>query len=259
MSVARSAFSFSTILAASLALTAPVFAQDDEVIVGVSQVDDHVGMMGMPEEMRMQGFSGEQSLIFEPYQMLNEFLRRDDLVYVMRHGPTDWSRRDAFGVASTDCENQRVMTEEGITEMQALGVFLTFFNLRPGEVVVSEWCRNQQTLDALLVGMEAVDAEYAATLPIETDPEVNLLLSLGGAENVTALRERIMAWDGGDGVGPLLIITHFTNIAELTEFNVYEGEILVLDPDRDGRVLGYIRLASSEPDVGHFQGSDLDD
>ena len=91
----------------------------------------------------------------------------------------------------------------------------------------------------------------------ETDPSLNLLLALQGAPNVTALRERILGWDGGNGSGPLLIVTHFTNIDELTEFHVYEGEILVLDPKRDGRVLGYLRLRSAGPDVGHFQTGDL--
>ena len=241
--------------AAVFALATPAFA--DDINDHVQQMTDHMGQMTMPMVMVEQGFDRTEALQYEPFQMLNEFLRRDDLVYLMRHGPTDWSVRDRYDVAPTDCENQRVMTDLGVAQMATLGAYLTFFNLRPGEIVVSEWCRNQQTLRAMTLGMRSIDAAYAEAVPVETDPEVNLLLSLGGAENVTALRERILAWEG-NGVGPLLIITHFTNIAELTEFNVYEGEILVLDPDRDGRVLGYIRLASAGPDVGHFQGSDVD-
>ena len=87
---------------------------------------------------------------------------------------------------------------------------------------------------------------------------MNLLLSLGGAENVTALRERVLSWEGSED-GPLLIITHFTNIQELTEFSVYEGEMLILDPTRNGRVLGYLRLGSSRPDIGHFDASVVPD
>jgi predicted ester cyclase len=33
---------------------------------------------------------------------------------------------------------------------------------------------------------------------------------------------------------------------------VFEGETLVLDPDRDNLVLGYVRLRSAGPDIGHF-------
>ena len=55
-------------------------------------------------------------------------------------------------------------------------------------------------------------------------------------------------WDGGDGDGPLLLITHFENVEAATRFRVYEGEILVVDPKRNGRVLGYVRLGSARPD-----------
>ena len=42
--------------------------------------------------------------------------------------------------------------------------------------------------------------------------------------------------------GPLLAILHFTDIEELTNFSVYEGEMVMIDPKRDNRVLGYVRL-----------------
>ena len=69
---------------------------------------------------------------------------------------------------------------------------------------------------------------------------------------MTNLRDLVTTWDGGNGDGPLLVISHFTNIQGLTEFAVYEGEMLVLDPDRENRVLGYVRLRTASPDVGHF-------
>ena len=37
--------------------------------------------------------------------------------------------------------------------------------------------------------------------------------------------------------GPLLAILHFTDIEELTNFSVYEGEMVMIDPKRDNRVL----------------------
>ena len=240
-----------TFVAACCTVLVPGIASADAQ-AAAEQVTAHMGRMSMPIEMQQVGFERDEALQYEPYQMLNDFLSRDDLVFLMRHGPTDWSVRDRRGVAATDCENQRVMSQYGMRRMATLGAYLTFFNLRPGQIVVSEWCRNQQTLESMMLGMRAMDEEYAENLPVEVDPEVNLLLSLGGAENVTALRERVLAWDGEEAGGPLLIITHFTNIAELTQFNTYEGEILVLDPTLDGRVLGYIRLESAAPDVGHF-------
>ena len=194
-----------------------------------------------------------EGLVFEPWQMLDD-LGRADIVLLMRHGPTDWSRRDADGVGATDCANQRLLSAEGRARMRDLGVLLAGNGVRPARVVVSQWCRGQETLAALREGFALVDPAYAAGLDARTDPGANLLLSLGGAATVTPLRATISGWpeEARRAGGPLLVVTHFTNIAELTEFNVYEGEMLVLDPRLDNRVLGYLRLRSAGPDVGHF-------
>lgn len=245
-----------TTTAAALAfgfLSQVAFAQDPEP--NVSHVTSHVGMMfaGMPANTG-EGFSVDSiqtSLRFEPITMLDD-LFRDDIVLLMRHGPTDWSMSDRDGVAPDDCTAQRLMTPKGKLEMRELGIHLASNGIRPGRVLVSQWCRNQETMAALMQGFRAVDAAWANQLPVTTDPNLSLLLSLGGAADVAAMRATIAAWTGEDADGPLLMVSHFTNIAELTEFHVYEGEILVLDPTLGGRVLGYIRLNTAAPDVGHF-------
>ncbi|MEO0916266.1 MAG: ester cyclase, partial [Pseudomonadota bacterium] len=140
-----------------------------------------------------------------------------------------------------------------LRNMRDFGSLLASNRILPSEIVVSEWCRNQQTLDALMEGIDRVEPTASADIPVETDGDVNLLLSLQGAKSVASLRDRISNWDGNpDRKGPLLIITHYTNIEELTQFRVFEGEVLILDPKRDNQVLGYLRLASAAPDVGHF-------
>ncbi|MCK0168594.1 ester cyclase [Jannaschia sp. S6380] len=195
----------------------------------------------------------DDALRFEPYQQLEEMFLRDDVVFLMRHGPTDWSKLDTKDVAPTDCANQRVMIEEGMAAMRDLGMLMAANDILPSRIVTSRWCRNQQTTESLLAGIARVDPQAARDMPVETEAELNLLLSLQGARDTTVLRERVSAWDGDpDRSGPLLIVTHYTNIEELTQFRVLEGEILVLDPDRDNQVLGYVRLKSAKPDVGHF-------
>lgn len=232
---------------------APAVAQDRPVGT-MEQISTHMGEMSV----EMPGDAGTASgadrdlpnLRFEPWQMAEE-LYREDIVFIMRHGPTDWSKRDIPNVAPTDCDNQRIMTEEGKEDMRELGRLMSANELEPSTMIVSEWCRNQETKDAILQGFADVDPVYREKLIVETSPDLNLLLSLQGAPTVTNLRNMITNWEGGTG-GPLFLVTHFTNIAELTEFNVYEGEILVVDPKRDNRVLGYLRLNNSGPDVGHF-------
>lgn len=237
-----------------VALAAAVFGATPGM-AEISQMSAHVGSMaaGMEAEAAPTEDEGVlDNLRFEPWQMVDEMFFRDDVVYLMRHGPTDWSKLDVKDVAPTDCDNQRVMIEEGISDMRRMGFILGENGVRPGRIVVSEWCRNQQTVEALLDGYEASEPGLTENIPVETSADLNLLLSLQGAENVTALRDRIAEWQGSDGEGPLLLVSHFTNIEELTQFTVYEGEILVIDPKRDNRVLGYVRLSSAEPDVGHF-------
>lgn len=250
-------------LALALALGLPAQAQNDtHSAPDAQQLSTHMGEM--QSELVAPGAqrTEPETLRFEPWQMIEEMFTRDDVVYLMRHGPTDWSKLDVKDVAPTDCANQRVMSDQGRIDMRNLGILMAHNDIAPGRIVVSQWCRNQQTLDALLEGIASVNPEMAAELRATalTDDDLNLLLSLQGAPDVTGLRERISAWDGGDGAGPLLIISHFTNIEELTTYHVYEGETLVLDPGRDNRVIGYFRLRSAGPDVGHFnvEADDID-
>lgn len=242
---------------AALCLAASGAHAGDTPKGSMEQVSAHMGMMSvtMPTDVSADAPPERLNLIFEPWQMMED-LFRDDIVLLMRHGPTDWSRRDARDVAPGDCANQRMLSEAGKAAIADLGILMASNGLRPSQVMVSEWCRNQETRDALVSGFKLVDPDYAGDLSIKTAPALNLLLSLQGAPHVTEMRQMISEWEGGDTKGPLLMISHFTNIAELTEFNVYEGEILVLDPKRDNRVLGYLRLNNAAPDQGHFTKSE---
>ncbi|MEL6641084.1 MAG: ester cyclase [Pseudomonadota bacterium] len=228
----------------------PLVAQEIN-LDAVRQISTHIGEMRA--NLQNSDTSRPETIVFEPYQLAEDMFSRGDLVYLMRHGPTDWSKRDANNVAPTDCANQRVMTDEGAEQMAELGEILAGNGVIPAQIVVSEWCRNQQTYRSIIEGFSRVDPTLLAGLQTEVDPEVNLLLSLQGAPSVELLRERISRWDGDpERPGPLLIISHYTNIEELTQFRVFEGEALVIDPKLDNRVIGYFRLNSAGPDEGHF-------
>lgn len=249
------------------ALATPALSQEEEVVTiskgegdqGVMRMNQQAveDMSSMSDDLQTLLTTGRDqigSLVFEPYQLRND-LGRADFVYLMRHGPTDWSKRDEQGVAPTDCANQRVMTEEGKTTMTVMGVLMAGSQMRPSTIRVSEWCRDQQTLEALMEGFRMLDADYADSIEVIDDPDANLLLSLEGAPDTAGLSRTISDWEGEDG--PLLIISHYTNIEELTEFSVYEGESLILDPTRDNRVRGYFRMQSAAPDPGHFDEAEV--
>lgn len=244
---------YKSFLAAAMLSVAGGAALSDPNPDAVEPVTQFVGEMAVP--MPGGGIDKSQidnALRFEPIQSFDEMFLRDDVVFLMRHGPTDWSQLDKKDVAPSDCDNQRLLSEEGAEDMRDLGALLAFNDITFGRVVVSEWCRNQQTYAELQSGYDRVDEGVWETFPKENSDDLNLLLSLQGAPNVTNLAELVSTWNGGAGEGPMLVISHFTNIQELTEFAVYEGEILVVDPKRDNRVLGYLRLKTAEPDIGHF-------
>jgi hypothetical protein len=217
--------------------------------------EGHAGIVS-PESNAEIAVQPEGSLRFEPITMLGD-LYRDDIVFLMRHGPTDWSQFDARGVDPKDCSRQRIMTTMGKDAMRQLGMHLAVSEILPAEIRVSPWCRNAETLEALMDGILEIEPGYNQAVEVTEDYGLGLLLSLGGAPSVVPIREMIADWQERGPTGPLLLITHYTNIEELTDFRVYEGEILVLDPALDNRVLGYLRMDSATPDAVHFDVPDI--
>src|SRR5688572_2293989 len=86
-----------------------------------TQVSADTGEMAVTLEGRSA--PNPERLRFEPWEMLDD-LFRTDIVLLMRHGPTDWSKLDIEGVAPTDCANQRVLSPNGATNMVNLGMLL---------------------------------------------------------------------------------------------------------------------------------------
>jgi hypothetical protein len=218
--------------------------------------DGHTGVVYPESDSDLSG-EIKGSLRFEPITMLGDLYRKD-IVLLMRHGPTDWSQIDLRGVDPKDCAHQRMLTPAGREAMQQLGMHLAVSEILPAEIRVSPWCRNADTFAALKDGIGRVNPDYSQSVLATEDPGLGLLLSLGGAASVVPITDAIDDWLMRGPTGPLLLITHYTNIEELTEFKVYEGEILVLDPALDNRVLGYLRMDSAKPDAIHFDVPDIE-
>ena len=246
----------------------PGTARVDPAAMGaaVRQLSAHEGEMVMDLELVMRSAPDpvpeaapeamRESLRFEPFQIADEIFD-DDLVFVMRAGPADWSAPVAADAPG--CAAQRALTPLGRERMRAMGVLMAGNGLRPGRIATSETCRAGATADMLREGFALIDPD-ASAIPAERLAAAGPV-GLDPAADVAALHARLMAWDGpgeGDAAGPLLVITHFDTIEALTSFQAYEGEILIFDPDRTGRILGYIRLRSAAPDAGRF-GARIDE
>ena len=228
---------------------------DDAVLEGaegrVEPVSGFTGQMsmtmeaGVPEDMAVT-----EVIRFEPWQMLDEIFR-DDLVFVMRAGPTDWDASDDPEAGPMECDRQRRLSEAGAERMRQLGALMIVNGIRPGAVRVSRWCRAQETYAAMERGMLATGKRALDGMDVAGAERLAPVGAAHGAVDAEGLLEAAMAWEGGED-GPLLLVTDFPNIEGMTRFNTYEGEMLIVDPKRGGRVLGYLRLGSAEPDPIHF-------
>ncbi|MEM8630481.1 MAG: hypothetical protein AAGF74_04540, partial [Pseudomonadota bacterium] len=87
---------FGLTVAAAAVFAGPLFGMPE-----MRQVSTHMGEMASSMPSSIEGEEPD-TLRFEPWQMLEEMFLRDDVVYLMRHGPTDWNKLDEKGVASTD-------------------------------------------------------------------------------------------------------------------------------------------------------------
>ncbi|WP_308916568.1 hypothetical protein [Jannaschia sp. LMIT008] len=213
----------------------------------IAPVSGFTGEMTMTMESETpQDMAVTEAIRFEPWQMLDE-LFRNDIVFVMRAGPSDWDAPDDPEAGPMDCTGQRPLSNRGDDAMRQLGTLLVVNELRPGRILVSERCAAQQTYAALERGMLNLDMNALDGMTADLDPRLTRLGTRNGGDGAS-LREVVMDWDGGEGEGPLLVITHFDNVEAMTNFRIYEGEMLMVDPKRDGRVLGYLRLASATPD-----------
>ena len=248
MPARAAAFALATLLAVPAAAQQARSTDDGGRIEPVS---GFTGEMSMTMEAEVpQDMAIEEVIRFEPWQMLDE-LFRDDLVFLMRAGPADPEADEAADPGIEGCAGGRLLTEDGEEVMRQLGALLVANGLRPGEIRVSDRCRAQQTYLALERGMLGVEKDALDGLGVDRAPSLDAAPE-GEAPDVDALRDAILAWQGGEGDGPLLMITQFEEIEALTRFRVYEGEMLIIDPRRDGRVLGYLRLGSAIPDPLHF-------
>jgi hypothetical protein len=244
-------------LLAALLPAAPAAAQDATPTQPpdwegvIEPVSGFTGQMSMTMETEPPaGMAVEEVIRFEPWQMLDD-LFRDDIVFLMRTGPTDWDAAENAVAGAQDCDAQRRLTEAGRDAMRQFGALLIVNDLRPGEIVLSEWCRAQETYLGLETGMLQADMAALDGLGARMEPGLNPLGADTAPGDVDALRDLVTGWEGSED-GPLLVLTHFDNIRALTRFDTYEGEILLLDPTRDGRVLGYLRLGSATPDLVRF-------
>lgn len=154
-------------------------------------------------------------------------------VLVIRHAATVPGKGDPANFKLGDCSTQRNLSESGRNDAQRLGAALREHAVPIGEVLSSRWCRCSDTARLAFGRVEPV-----------------AMLDSSGADDeaarqrkLDALRSHIAAYKGN---GNLVLVTHETNIRELTGQELAQGELLVAAPQPDGRLAVVGRLATQQ-------------
>jgi len=95
-------------------------------------------------------------------------LRRGGYVVYFRHTATDFSKNDAAMKAFDDCDNQRLLSEQGRRDAIAMGERIRALGLPVGEALASPMCRTMDHARLMLVNVtprhevrEAQQGDYA--------------------------------------------------------------------------------------------------
>ena len=152
-------------------------------------------------------------------------------VILLRHAVTTPGVGDPPGFKLDDCSTQRNLTDEGRTQAGKLGEAIRAHNVVVDRVLSSPWCRCIET----------------ARLVFDNKPEISVALSnlFGQPENrdkqLADLRKLV---SGFNGRGNLVLVSHGSTIAALTDVAPEPNEMVVVKPEGSGKfsVVGRLRV-----------------
>lgn len=115
-----------------------------------------------------------------------------------------------------DCTTQRNLSEQGRSQAARTGAAFRQRGIAVDRVLSSQWCRCLDTAELMDLG------------PVEPLPALNSFFSdrAAGPERTAQLREFMQAQ--ADNPGVIVMVTHFVNIAALSDASVSSGELVVL-------------------------------
>ena len=155
---------------------------------------------------------------------LGDQLRRGDVVLVIRHAATDFSKPDQDPVDLKDCRTQRNLSADGRRDASRIGQGAQRLQLRIGAVLSSPFCRTRETA-RLAFGRATVSPTLLNTVTADHD---------------AAWRRQIRAARRLLGTKPrpgwvTVLVTHGSVVGDVTGLTLEEGETLVFRPLGDSR------------------------
>lgn len=159
-------------------------------------------------------------------------LKVDGRVILMRHTQTVPGVGDPSGFQLEECSTQRNLNELGIEQARSLGAALRNAGIRIGRVLVSQWCRADDTARFVL---EAASQGNASQGKVKRErlPALNNVWDDDSRidQQVAEIRAAIGRWQGP---GILLMVSHGVTIRPVTGQSAPQGGFFVLQPNSDG-------------------------
>jgi phosphohistidine phosphatase SixA len=146
-------------------------------------------------------------------------------VLVIRHAATVPGKGDPANFKLGDCSTQRNLSESGRADAARLGAVLREHGVPVGEVLASRWCRAGDTAQLAFGRVEQVPMLDSSG----SDDEA------ARSSKLAAVRAYIVNYVAAfKGRGNLVLVTHETNVRELTGETPAQGEVVVTTPQADG-------------------------
>lgn len=143
-------------------------------------------------------------------------------VMLMRHatapGATLSRGTDPAGFDLEDCTTQRNLDDIGRRQAMAAGDAVRRNGIKVQKVLSSPWCRCRETAELMNVGPAEISRTFSSLV----------LTRPNAADHERAMRELVSTWRGP---GTLLVISHSSNIKQLTGRTPEQAETAVLKPE----------------------------
>jgi len=155
-------------------------------------------------------------------------LRAGGVVVLMRHAATTPGIGDLPGFELGKCATQRNLSAAGRDDARAIGAAFRHYNVVPGAVWSSRWCR-------------CLETARLAFDQVQPEPALDSMFQLDEAAAAARLRDLLARLDQRHETSTLVLVTHDVNIRALTGEYLEQGEML-LTVLRDGRLQAIGRL-----------------
>lgn len=149
-------------------------------------------------------------------------------VVYFRHAATQWSGIDRI---EWPRQRQRLLSDEGIGQSRTIGAAFANAGVPIGDVLASPFARCRDMAE-IMFGRVDERMELIGLLSDEN----------GRADRIAFLR-RLVTTPPEPGTNRI-VVSHMSNIAEITGVNLAEGEAVVLKP---GRTSGFTTIGTAMP------------